>query len=107
VLIVLPNLCWVISHRDLAFGLVYKFGIHATTPWAQAVGKGLRNWFVAMAAHLAPLLVVFGAIFWKPIFMKRGARLHSEEERFLWRTFLIVAGMVMLSVLVMKVTQFK
>ena len=74
-LVIAPNFWWVLNHRDLAFGLVYKFGIRESTPWVQAVGKGLWNWLVAVLAHLAPLVLVLTAICWRPIFLQRAVRL--------------------------------
>src|SRR6185369_14749418 len=75
-------------------------------PWLQSVRTGLQNWIVAVAAHVAPLIAVFAAILWRPIFVERCLKLHDERERFLWRTFLIVFGIGIVVVL-FKVTEFK
>ena len=59
-----------------------------------------------MAAHVAPVIAVFAVILWRPIFVERRLRLHSEQERFLWRTLLIVFA-VGIVVVLFKVTEFK
>jgi len=106
-LLVSPNLWWVIHHPDLAFQSVYKFGIHESASWGAAVRLGLLTWLETAAAHLAPLLLIFAAIFWRPLIERRAPRLHTDEGKFLWRTFLIVSAVVVLSVLSLKVTGFK
>jgi hypothetical protein len=75
-------------------------------PWLQSVRTGLVNWFVAVVAHVAPVIAVFAAICWRPIFIERSLRLHNDPERFLWRTLLIVFGIGIVVVL-FKVTEFK
>ena len=75
-------------------------------PWFQSVRTGLVNWVVAAAAHVAPLVAIFVAILWRPVFAERCLRLHNEYEKFLWRTFLIVFGIGIVVVL-FKVTEFK
>jgi 4-amino-4-deoxy-L-arabinose transferase-like glycosyltransferase len=106
VAVVAPNAWWAYAHRDLTLSLTYKFGIHESMPWFQSVRTGLMNWFVAVTAHVAPVIAVFAAICWRPIFVERRLGLHSEEERFLWRTILIVFGIGIVVVL-FKVTEFK
>jgi lipopolysaccharide core galacturonosyltransferase RgtB len=104
--VVAPNASWAYAHRDLTLSLSYKFGIHESMPWLQSVRTGLENWIVAVAAHVAPLIAVFAAILWRPIFVERCLNLHDEKERFLWHTFLIVFGIGIIVVL-FKVTEFK
>jgi 4-amino-4-deoxy-L-arabinose transferase-like glycosyltransferase len=106
VVVVTPNALWAYAHRDLTLSLTYKFGIHESMPWVQSVRTGLVNWFVAVAAHIAPVIAIFAAICWRPIFVERSVRLQSELEKFLWRTLLIVfaTGIV---VVLFKVTEFK
>jgi 4-amino-4-deoxy-L-arabinose transferase-like glycosyltransferase len=106
VAVVAPNAYWAYAHRDLTLSLTYKFGIHESMPWSQSVRTGLRNWIVAVAAHVAPVIAVFAVILWRPIFVERRLRLHSEQERFLWRTLLIVFA-VGIVVVLFKVTEFK
>ena len=107
ILIILPNLVWALNHRDLVLSLVYKFGIHESMPWPKAVAKGFTNWLIALLAHLAPLVLVLCAIFWKPIFLERRVSFHSDHERILGRAFFILFVLVVLTVLIGKVTQFK
>ena len=107
ILVILPNLVWALNHRDLVLSLVYKFGIHESMPWAKAVGTAMTNWFASLLAHLAPLVIVLCAIFCKPVFSDRRARFHSDYERLLARSFLLVVVLVALCILVFKVTQFK
>jgi hypothetical protein len=104
--VVAPNAFWAYAHRDLTLSLTYKFGIHESMPWFQSVRTGLVNWVVAAAAHVAPLVAIFVAILWRPVFAERCLRLHNEYEKFLWRTFLIVFGIGIVVVL-FKVTEFK
>jgi lipopolysaccharide core galacturonosyltransferase RgtB len=104
--VVAPNAYWAYAHRDLTLSLTYKFGIHESMPWFQSVRTGLVNWFVAVAAHVAPVVAIFAAILWRPIFPERCLKLHSEKERFLWHTLLIVFGIGIIVVL-FKVTEFK
>jgi 4-amino-4-deoxy-L-arabinose transferase-like glycosyltransferase len=106
VVVVAPNALWAYAHRDLTLSLTYKFGIHQDMPWFQSVRTGLVNWFVAVVAHIAPVIAVFAAICWQPIFVERRIHLHSDLEKFLWRTLLIVFGIGILVVL-FKVTEFK
>lgn len=101
-----PNAVWAYAHRDSILSLTYKFGIHKSMPWFQSVGIGLKDWFVAVAAHVAAVIAVFALILWRPIFVERCLKLHSVEEKFLWRTFLIVFGFGIVVVL-FKVTEFK
>src|SRR6202035_4353875 len=56
---------------------------------------------------LAVLLAVFAVLFWRPIFVERVVRLHNAEEKLLWRVFLTVAAMIVLSVFLFRVTEFK
>jgi lipopolysaccharide core galacturonosyltransferase RgtB len=106
VAVVTPNALWAYTHRDLTLSLTYKFGIHESMPWLQSVRTGLVNWIVAVAAHVAPVIAVFAAILWRPIFVERCVKLHGEKEKFLWQTFLIVFGIGIIVVL-FKVTEFK
>jgi hypothetical protein len=75
--------------------------------WVKSVRLGVWNWVSSVAVHVAPLLVVFGVLFWKPAFVKRTARLHDETDRLLARIFVLIFAMALLSVFVLKVTQFK
>ena len=102
-----PNLLWVAAHKDLAFGLAYKFKIHESTPWLQAVGAGLFNWAKNMSAHIAPVILVFAVVFWRPVFLERHLKLQTPAERLLWRTFLLVSAVPILAVLTLKVTGFQ
>jgi len=104
--VVMPNAIWAYAHRDLTLSLTYKFGIHESMPWLQSVRTGLVNWFVAVTAHVAPVIAVFTVILWRPIFVERCLKLHNEKERFLWHTLLIVFGIGIVVVL-FKVTEFK
>jgi 4-amino-4-deoxy-L-arabinose transferase-like glycosyltransferase len=104
--VVAPNADWAYAHRELTLSLTYKFGIHESMPWLQSVRTGLENWIVAVGAHVAPVIAVFAAILWRPIFVERCLKLHGEKERFLWHTFLIVFG-VGIVVVLFKVTEFK
>jgi lipopolysaccharide core galacturonosyltransferase RgtB len=104
--VITPNAYWAYAHRDLTLSLTYKFGIHESMPWLQSVRTGLKNWIVAVAAHIAPVVAVFAVILWRPIFVERCLKLHSDNERFLWRTLLIVFGIGIVVVL-FKVTEFK
>jgi hypothetical protein len=106
VVVVTPNAFWAYAHRDFTLSLTYKFGIHESMPWFQSVRRGLLNWIVAVAAHVAPVIAVFAAILWRPIFVERSLRLHNENEKFLWRTVLTVFGIGIIVVL-FKVTEFK
>jgi hypothetical protein len=106
VAVVTPNAIWAYAHRDLTLSLLYKFGIHESLPWFRSVRIGLAHWLVAVAAHIAPLMAIFALILWRPIFLERCLKLHSEKEKFLWRTFLIVFGIGIVVVL-FKVTEFK
>jgi lipopolysaccharide core galacturonosyltransferase RgtB len=106
VAVIAPNAIWAYAHRDLTLSLTYKFGIHQRMPWFQSVTVGLKNWVVAVAAHVAPVVAVFAIILWRPIFFERCLKLRSAEEKFLWRTFLIVFGIGIVVVL-FKVTEFK
>jgi 4-amino-4-deoxy-L-arabinose transferase-like glycosyltransferase len=105
--VIAPNLWWVATHRDLAFGLVYKFGIHESMTWFKAVELGLFNWVKNLAAHIAPVVLVFAAVFWRPIFVERGVHLQTTFEKLLWRTFLLVSVVPVLAVLLLKVTDFQ
>jgi 4-amino-4-deoxy-L-arabinose transferase-like glycosyltransferase len=105
--VVMPNLLWVAAHKDLAFGLVYKLGIHESTPWLKAVGSGLFTWVKNMSAHVAPIILVFAAVFWKPVFVERHLNLQTPAERLLWRAFLIVSAVPIAAVLALKVTGFQ
>jgi hypothetical protein len=105
-IVIAPNAFWAYAHRDLTLSLTYKFGIHENMPWLQSVGTGLKNWIVAVAVHVAPVIAVFALILWRPIFVERCLKLQSEKEKFLWRTFLIVFVIGILVVL-FKVTEFK
>ena len=105
--VVTPNLLWVATHKDLAFGLVYKFKIHESTPWARAVGEGLFTWVKNSSAHIAPVMLVFAAVFWRPVFLERRLKLQTPAERLLWRTFLIVSAVPVMAVLALKVTEFQ
>lgn len=106
VAVITPNAVWAYAHRDSILSLTYKFGIHENMPWFQSVGIGLKNWILAVTAHIAPVTAVFALILWRPIFLQRCLRLHSVDEKFLWRTFLIVFGFGIVVVL-FKVTEFK
>jgi hypothetical protein len=105
-IVITPNAFWAYAHRDLTLSLTYKFGIHESMPWLQSVQTGLKKWIIAVAAHVAPVIAVFAAILWRPIFVERCLKLHTDNERFLWRTFLIVFGIGIIVVL-FKVTEFK
>jgi 4-amino-4-deoxy-L-arabinose transferase-like glycosyltransferase len=105
--VIAPNLLWVATHRDLAFGLVYKFGIHESMSWLKAVEVGLFNWIKNLAAHIAPVVLVFAVVFWRPFFVERSLRLQTPQERLLWRTFLSVSVVPILAVLILKVTDFQ
>jgi len=107
VLLILPNIWWVWHHRSLAFASLYKFGVHEAAPWMLAVRTGLLHWFGSAGAHIAPMLLVFAALFWRPSAARISARFHSDEERALWRTLLFMCGIAILSVLCVKVTNFK
>ena len=119
VLVILPNFLWAINHRDLALGVVYKFGIHESMPWIKAVAKGLRNWFVALTAHIAPVGLLFLALLVLSIIFRshkgksrdhdlpRREQPQADQQCFLWRTVLIVCILVVISILVLKVTEFK
>ena len=106
VAVVAPDAIWAYAHRDLTLSLTYKFGIHESMPWFESVRKGLLNWIVAVAAHVAAVIAVFAAILWRPIFVERCLKLHNEKEKFLWHTFLIVFGIGIIVVL-FKVTEFR
>jgi len=106
VAVVAPNAFWAYAHRDLTLSLTYKFGIHESMPWLKSVRIGLIHWIVAVAAHVAPVIAVFAVILWRPVFVQRCLRLHSEKERFLWRTLLFVFGIGIVVVL-FKVTEFR
>src|SRR5689334_3741657 len=80
---VAPNAFWAYAHRDFTLSLTYKFGIHESMPWIKSVRIGLRNWLVAVAVHIAPVIAVFAAILWRPLFLQRSLKLHDENERFL------------------------
>jgi 4-amino-4-deoxy-L-arabinose transferase-like glycosyltransferase len=105
--VTMPNLLWVAAHKDLAFGLAYKFKIHESTPWLQASGAGLFNWVKNMSAHVAPVILVFAVVFWRPVFLERHLKLQTPAERLLWRTFLLVSAVPILAVLTLKVTGFQ
>jgi 4-amino-4-deoxy-L-arabinose transferase-like glycosyltransferase len=106
-LVLAPNLWWVATHQELAFSSMFKFGIHESTPWAEAVRTGLVQWVSKSVAHVGPTLVVFAAIFWRPIFVERALKLRSDEQKLLARTFVLIVAMAVLSVLLFKVTSFK
>jgi hypothetical protein len=104
--VIAPNVLWAYTHRDSIFSLTYKFGIHESMPWIKSVRIGIAHWFTAVAAHVAPVIAVFGLILWRPIFVQRCLKLHNADEKFLWRTFLFVFGFGIVVVL-FKVTEFK
>jgi hypothetical protein len=106
VAVVTPNALWAYAHRDLTLSLTYKFGVHESMPWFQSVRTGLIHWILAVTAHVAPVIAVFTAILWRPIFVDRCLKLHSDREKFLWRTLLIVFATGIFVVL-FKVTEFK
>jgi 4-amino-4-deoxy-L-arabinose transferase-like glycosyltransferase len=106
-LVVTPNLWWVATHKDLAFQLVWKFGIHESMTWGHAVVLGLKNWFESWAAHIAPVIVVFAVIFWRAIFVDRDASFKSDEAKLLFRALAFVTLMTILSIFFIKVTEFK
>ena len=105
--VITPNLIWVATHRDLAFGLVYKFGIQESVPWLQAVQKGLFNWLKSFLAHVAPVTLVFAAVFWRKILVERKFGFITPAERLLWHTFLLVSAVPILASLFLKVTEFQ
>jgi lipopolysaccharide core galacturonosyltransferase RgtB len=105
--ILLPHALWILRHPDLAFSSVYKFHMHPTTPWWPTVSAGLRDWFLTAGAHLGPLLLVIGLLFWRPLFRERAFSLRNEGTRLLCRTFLILITLVVLSVALLRVTTFK
>src|SRR6185295_8728171 len=106
-IIALPNLWWVASHQERALALTYKFGIEQSMPWAKAVRIGLVKWISALAVHIGPLLVPFGILFWRPLFVERKVRVQDEDVRLLCRAILLVIAIAILSVLLLKVTHFK
>jgi 4-amino-4-deoxy-L-arabinose transferase and related glycosyltransferases of PMT family len=106
VIVVAPNAFWAYAHRDFTLSLTYKFGIYEGMPWSQSFRIGLRNWFVAVAGHVAPVIAVFAAIMWRPIFVERCLKFHGDKEKFLWRTFQIVFA-IGIAVVFFKVTEFK
>jgi len=106
-LVVLPNVCWALGHRELAFASVYKLGIRQAAPWWETVPGGLANWAGAVAAHVAAPVLIFAVLFWRPIFVERILRLQTDGERLLLRTLLIIFATVVLAVVALKVTGFK
>ncbi len=104
--VVTPNALWAYAHRDLTLSLTYKFGIHESMPWFQSVRIGVVNWLVAVGAHVAPVIAILAAVCWRPGFIRRCPKLHSDDEKFLWRTLVIVFGIGIVVVL-FKVTEFK
>jgi 4-amino-4-deoxy-L-arabinose transferase-like glycosyltransferase len=106
-LILSPHLLWILHHRDLAFASVYKFHIREALPWWSTVRLGLKDWISTAAAHLSALLVIFGALFWQPIFRRRSFDRRTGGAQLLWRTFLILVALVVFSVLLFRVTSFK
>jgi lipopolysaccharide core galacturonosyltransferase RgtB len=105
--VVAPNLWWVFNHKDQAFELVWKFGIHQNMPWDRAVLLGLKNWFESWGAHVAPIILVFTAVCWRPIFIDRKADWKTDEAKLLFRTLALVTLAAILSILFLKVTEFK
>ncbi|HVV02186.1 MAG TPA: glycosyltransferase family 39 protein, partial [Verrucomicrobiae bacterium] len=106
-LIVAPNLWWVATHRDLAFQLVWKFGIHESMPWTRSVARGLKNWFESAAAHTAPVILVSALLCGFPVRRERPLAFRTEGAKLLARTLLIICLMAIGSVLFIKVTEFK
>jgi len=106
VAVVTPNALWAYAHQDLTLSLTYKFGIHESMPWFKSVQIGLVHWIVSVAAHVAPVVAVFAAILWRPIFVERRLSLHSDYEKFLCYTFIGVLAFGIVVVL-FKVTEFK
>src|SRR5262249_5331558 len=105
-IVVAPNGFWAYAHRDFTLSLTYKFGIHESMPWIKSVRIGLENWVASVAGHVVPMVAVFAVILWRPIFVERCLKLHSDKEKFLWRTFLIVFAIGIVVVL-FRVTEFK
>ena len=105
--VILPNLAWMMTHRDLAFASVYKFHIQETAPWVETTRKGLRDWISTAGAHAGVVVAILAIIFLAPIRAGKAPSLRIPEARLLWRTFLILCLMVVLSVLVLRVTSFK
>src|ERR1051326_4336330 len=103
-LILLPNVSWVGGHRDLASASMYKFGIHQSTPWADAVRTGLVQWFSKSIAHVGPTVIAFALIFWRPVFLQRRLTFGSDQQKFLARVFVLLVSMAILAVLLFQVT---
>jgi len=122
ILVVLPNASWALRHPTQASGSMYKFGIHETMPWLQAVKTGLWVWVETAGLHILPLIVLFAVLFWRPVFSHFGSpfslaapkpgatagrSLQIPEVSLLWRVFLILNVFVILTILGFKVTAFK
>jgi 4-amino-4-deoxy-L-arabinose transferase-like glycosyltransferase len=106
-LVVAPNVWWVSTHKDLAFQLVWKFGIHENVSWGKSVALGLKHWLTSWGAHVGPVVLVFAAVCWRPIFIERKLDLGSDYAKLLFRTLALVTCMAVLSVVFLKVTEFK
>ena len=106
-MVVAPNLWWVFTHKDLAFQLVWKFGIYESMSWGRSVLLGLKNWFESWGAHVVPSILVFAAVCWRPIFIDRKADWKTDEAKLLFRTLALVTLAAILSILFLKVTEFK
>jgi hypothetical protein len=107
VLLVLPHLCWDLTHWDLASASLYKFGADTDLPWGPGVLKGLMAWCNTFIQHVVAVPLVMAIIFAAPLFRGNALRFHSDEERALWRTFLVIFTVVVISVLCFEITSFK
>jgi 4-amino-4-deoxy-L-arabinose transferase-like glycosyltransferase len=105
--LIAPNLWWVHTHKNLAFQLVWKFGIHESMDWPTAAATGLKHWFESAAAHIAPIIAVFCLLSWNSDVVKSLWAEKSDGARLLRRELLIIFCIAIASVLLVKVTEFK
>jgi len=103
-ILVLPNVLWMLDHRDIVMVTAYKF---ETNHWTRAVAiwHGLKNMGLATLTFSGPFLVIFGVLLWRQ--PKRPLRLHTPHEKLILRSLLFTGMGFVLAVIFLHTAGFR
>ncbi len=98
-LIFLPNIIWMLNHRDLALVNAGKFEVSQARPWLEATGTGIKNIIQSIISFALPLTLIYTLLF-----LKRPSRVVClSQQRPGYRRVLFLAWGIIGAVLVLLV----
>jgi 4-amino-4-deoxy-L-arabinose transferase-like glycosyltransferase len=104
-LVIAPNIFWILNHRGLALQSANKFQIVEHQRWLSAVLIGLKSLLISTATFICPLALVYGLLFWKRL--PNAAQPRSIQVKLLLRTLGIIYSVMILAVLAFRVTDIR